>query len=274
MGAFLRTAPLPLRTVEAAISFVAREQADFGMILDRVAALGRAALDTSYEKENAGLLAMRLLEKTQDEHRVIESLNFPPGSLEGRLLGDVEFVGCRFQATAIGPTSTWKVVFRECYFERIELTSEDTLEGVTIDRCDISSLFALDRDESYFGPDEISDVLRKMHAIDVSEPNGTAKTAAEVDEETRIAEQALRAFMRATHLNENVFKQRLGQNVNQFFDSILPALLEEEVLQEVQYKGGSVQRRFKLSAPMRNIEPAIRKATDLSSFIALLKESK
>ena len=51
MGSFLGTAPLPARTVDAAISYVLRHQGDIDAILRAVESVGSAALDTSYEKE-------------------------------------------------------------------------------------------------------------------------------------------------------------------------------------------------------------------------------
>ena len=273
LGAFLRTAPLPLRTADAAISYVARSGIEFDEVFSSVASLGKSALDTSYEKENAGLLAVRLLEKCTLKKQVVESLSFPGGSLDGRRLKEVDFIGCRFQATSIGPTTDWQVTFRDCYFERIDTSSTDTLEGASFLECKISSLFLVDREESFFDPDEINKALHAATKDSVLERDDVPSQDAQrqVDNETRMAEQALRAFMRATHLNENVFRQRLGQNVNDFFDVILPALLEKGILQEGQYRGAGTQRRFKLAVPMRNIEPAIRGAKTLPEFIALLK---
>ncbi|MEJ8568604.1 hypothetical protein [Elongatibacter sediminis] len=274
LGTFLRTAPLPLRTVDAAISFAARKNADFQKVLESVTSIGMTALDTSYEKENAGLVTVRLLEKTEGARKLVRGLAFPPSALSSRTIRNVEFLDCRFQATYLGPTQNWNVEFRDCNFDRIELNSYDNLEGVRFIDCEIASIFLADKELAIFGPEQIRRILSNATGKVDSDSERVVSLDDCIDDATRIAEQALRAFMRATHLNENVFRQRLGQNANEFFDRILPDLLEGGVLEEIEYRGSGTQRRFKLSVPMRNIEPAIRTAKDLRSFIILLKGSR
>ena len=271
MGTFLRTASLPTRTVDAAISYVVREQGDIESILRLVQSIGISALETSYEKENAGLVMIRLLELPRRIAYRVESLSFPINSLRMRVLKGVEFLNCRFRTTEIGPTSDWHVTFVDCYFDTIDLRTDSRLEGVKFENCEIASIFFSDRDEAFFSPDEISDVIRSATVTEATSQSGVAEVLTRVDKKTRIAEHALRAFLRATHLNENVFRQRMGQDANDFFATVLPVLLGSGVLEEIEYRGAGTQRRFKLTAPMRNIEPAIRHAKDLVSFTRILK---
>ena len=272
LGVFLRTAPLPSRTVDAAISYVVRTKGQIPKILKHVQSVGKSALETSYEKENSGLVALGLLELAPGEYHQVQSLSFPPNSLSNRVFGKVEFSNCRFRATEIGPTEHWDVRFRQCHFDSIDLHSHTHLKEIDFEDCEVSSIYFSDRDEAYFAPEEISGILDLATGTEATTETTVSDFVSEVDRNTRMAEQALRAFMRATHLNENVFRQRMGQTANEFIDSVLPALLENEVLREVEYRGAGAQRRFKLAAPMRNIEPAIRNATDLSSFIRILKQ--
>lgn len=274
LGVFLRTAPLPSRTIDAALSYIVRTRARIRRVFKVVQSVGKSALETSYEKENCGLITLGLLELAPEEDFRVRSLGFPPSSLRNRVFGKVEFSNCRFRATEIGPSSGWDVTFHKCHFDSIDLLSQTHLEEVEFQDCEVSSVYLSDRDEAYFAPDEISGILKLATGSETESSTETTASdfVSEVDRKTRMAEQALRAFMRATHLNENVFRQRMGQSANEFIDTVLPALLESEVLREIEYRGAGTQRRFKLAAPMRNIEPAIRSATDLSSFIRILKQ--
>ena len=90
----------------------------------------------------------------------------------------------------------------------------------------------------------------------------------EPDEETKIAERALRVFMRATQVNENVFRQKLGGNQTAlFFRVVLSKMLEKGVLKKVPYRGrGTRQERYQLAVPMRQIDSAIAIREDVSTL--------
>lgn len=272
IGIFLRSASIPSRTVDAAISYVSRKEASIKTILDVLVSIGQSALETSYEKENSGFIVIRLIEADPEGRHVIKSINFPPNSLRMRHLKNVEFVNCRFRDTEIGPTDDWGVVFKESHFDSILLNSDTLFSGVDFIDCDVSSIFFSDTDEAFFAPDEINEILDLTSPKEVMQPTTLTNFVIQSKSDTRLAVQALRAFLRATHLSEYVLRQRLGQNSNEFFHGILPKLLSSEILEEIDPKGSSTQRRFKLAIPMRNIEPAIRNASDLASFLSLLKQ--
>lgn len=273
LGTFLSVAVIPERTADAAISYVTRNKGDYRRMLGALENCANVALDTSYEKENVGGLIVRLLEKSSLRDVEIDKVHFPPEALQGRTIEDVVFRDCRFHQTAVDVASLRNVRFFNCYFERLELLPASENPGVIFEECSISSLLLLEKDEAFYNPDEIQRILRDARLCREPEVSSKRDSGHEIsiDDNTRIAEQALRAFMRATHLNENVFRQRLGKNAPTFFDAILPHLLSDGILEEVDYRGSGAQRRFKLLTPMRNIEPAIKTATTMSDFVMHLK---
>ncbi len=78
------------------------------------------------------------------------------------------------------------------------------------------------------------------------------------DDDLVLVQRFLRAFLRATALNEDTIKQRLGKKAGHFLNELLPQLRHAGVVQEVAYHGGGRQRRLRLMAPMTRIERALR----------------
>ena len=72
-----------------------------------------------------------------------------------------------------------------------------------------------------------------------------------------MAERALRMFMRATHINDVVFRHKMGQRTNEFFNTILPKLVEGGILAQVLYRGPGRVKRYKLNVPMQRIADVV-----------------
>jgi hypothetical protein len=271
--AFLRVAALPPQTADAAISRVARTQGDLAAIRNRLHEIGSSASDTSYVKENAGLLLIRVVEATSQGGYTISKLNFPVDALRGRSIEGVRFENCHFQPSLLAECALKDVRFSGCRFERLEVGAGVRIENVTVQECTVGSLHFEGSEETLFDPVSID---RRLAAVGVTViERNQAELALEhtgPDDQSTLAEVALRAFMRSTHLNENVFRQRLGTRANEFFDEVLPEMLSAHVIEEVPYRGAGRQRRFKLAVPMRNLEKAIRGATDLNSLLEALTQ--
>ncbi len=79
--------------------------------------------------------------------------------------------------------------------------------------------------------------------------------------------------MRATHINEEVFRQKLGTRASDFFQLVLPKMLDAQVLCETTYLGAGKQRRFRLGVPMRNIDGAVpATVSSLDDFLKRVRE--
>jgi len=154
----------------------------------------------------------------------------------------------------------------------LEIGAED--RGKVIFRsCQIGSLVIGDYDQ-VFDPVEITNELTELGCEFEQEGGGVATIQQKTpDEDLRLAERTLRAFLRATQLNENVFRQKLGARFSKFEADVLPELLGHGVLQEVAYLGSGSQRRFRLTVPMQSIQRALSECGgDFNAFLAKVRE--
>ena len=74
---------------------------------------------------------------------------------------------------------------------------------------------------------------------------------------TRREFELLRYFMRSTHVSESVVKMKLGDRGQGFLDKTVPTLLEKNVLEQIDNRGGGNQRRFRLSMPLARVNASI-----------------
>jgi hypothetical protein len=83
----------------------------------------------------------------------------------------------------------------------------------------------------------------------------------------------MRVFLRSTHVDEEVIRLRLGKNfAPSFFDEVLPSLLNAGLLEEVPWRGGGYQRRYKLVSSMSTIERALERSRgDFDGFLRLVR---
>jgi len=274
--AMLRVGSVPDRTADAAISVAKRFVSELGQIRDRLLRIGRESSETSYTKENAGLLLARIFGEQCMEGVTVESLMFPSDSLRSNRFNNMTFRDCHFKSTSLAGSELNNIKFERCRFDRLELPDVLSIHGCLLDRCEVDNLFVSSQDLNLFDPGSINYHLNRIgFALIDSEHEGSMTEELQgMDQKTELAEHALRAFMRSTHINENVFKLKMGRRGSEFFQNVLPVLLEEGILKEVQYKGSGGQRRFKLNVPMRNLEAAIRKCGKFSDFINELKQSE
>jgi len=248
----LRVGALPRETGEHAALFVARKAQPNEALIPLIQKIGSEEPSGSFGRENASGLAVALLHHLGIKQVELSNLNFPADSLRGRRLESIRFKDCYFQATSI---DAWvsKCTFEKCRFERLELNGSKVTSALI--NCEVGSLYRRDRDDQLYDPSAIAQGLReagfdvKIEADQVSVPRVTR-----IDPEIDLVERVLRIFLRASHANENVIRQRLGIKSSAFFDKVLPQLLKKEILEETSYQGSGQQRRFRLNVPMRDMQ--------------------
>ena len=79
----------------------------------------------------------------------------------------------------------------------------------------------------------------------------------EPDQKVQIMERVPRAFMRATGVNENTFRKRLGLQASIFLDEMLPELESRGVLKEVAFRGSGTQKRYRLGTSFDRLAGSI-----------------
>ena len=241
------------------------------MTLALLQSLGELTASASYVTDNVGALVVRLLEKWDcEEAAEVSGLTFPLDALKGRRFGQVIFKGCHFQTTALEGTLVDGCDFLGCTFDQLDLSEASDVAGAVLDNCDVVYLMTA---AGYVRePERIRHALMEagFKVTGIAEAPVVAVAPSEPDEETKIAESALRIFLRATQVNEDVFRKKLGERTNAFFDTVLPQMKDRNVLEETPYRGGGAQRRYKLCVPMSNIGDAVpipRGVASLDEFL-------
>jgi uncharacterized protein YjbI with pentapeptide repeats len=268
----LRIGPIPGDTFDSAVQYLRRVAANLREAVLRLQTIARADMPASFTRENAGGLAARMFDVDPAAlvGCVFSHIAFPPDSLRGRTISGVSFETCNFQPTSLENSSLDGCSFERCTFENLEFYPSTEIADVVITSCEIYSVSPPDRDGRVFGPEEIVVQLLSLgFTLDGSDERyESAKASQALDDNMLVVDRAFRAFLRNTHVNENVFKQRLGVRSNHFLDSILPSLLRVGVLDEVLYTGGGNQRRFRLRVPMMDVETAmVRSRGNYEAFL-------
>ena len=96
-----------------------------------------------------------------------------------------------------------------------------------------------------------------------------------IDHDLALVQKALRRFIRGSHLNDNVFRIKLGQDAEYFIDEILPILIDKRIIAEVEYSGAGQKRRFKLITPFDKINDALKSSNGVfKTFLEKMEDKK
>ncbi|NNU44850.1 hypothetical protein [Ramlibacter montanisoli] len=262
---------LPTPTAEQAV----RAHRRFGGTVGEAALLLQKISDAetgyTYAKENCGALLAWLMDRASIERTRLEirGATLPVNSLAGKKLHSVLLSSCTMQPTALGTLAAVDVRFESCHFERIDI--EGSLEGLTFHDCLVDSL--IQGDAQLFEPTQIKSALKAAGALVSDGSMGAPEAPAELDDRVWQLERFLRVFLRSTHVDEEVIRLRLGRAKNpEFFNQILPDLIDLGLLQEVPWKGGGIQRRFKLNVPLFQLQEALQQSNgDYDTFLMQLR---
>jgi hypothetical protein len=276
LQAFLSVAPVPQATIEQAVQYVIRHDADRVQALRSIVQINGAESGFTFCKENCSGLALRLTEciPISDEVTELRGMMFPPGSLAGRTLSRVAFIECQFQPTSTAKSKLAEILFSECEFERIECDEDQQLTGCSFVDCRVDSLVVLPDGGQTYDPSLINQGLRQAGAqVGVVSEAQDEDSVLSIDDRVRQLERFLRVFLRSTHVDEEIIRLRLGKNfAPSFFENVLPSLLSAGVLEEVPWRGGGYQRRYKLISSMSTIERALERSRgDFEDFLRLVR---
>ena len=273
---FLEKGPLPQQTCDAALYMVKRNDGDLGKVLCTLQSMVGSGAPASYVVENAASMVISLLELlTGDQEVIIKDFMFASDALKGRRFFKVKFEGCHFQETSLEDTLINRCQFVRCVVHRLEIPGDFQTEGTIIEDTEISGITHPGELRGIYDPERICKELTSVgFKIKIIENRVTVQQPVpESDEDTLLAERSLRAFMRATQINEGVFRQKFGKDANRFMDIIMPKMIDKGILQEVPYRGGGAQRRFGICVPMSNIEAAVPATVgSLDEFLSSVKQ--
>ena len=256
-------ASLPESAVAEAVGFVRRQAGDTPSgVLELMQELADGVLLTSFVRENCGALALALVDGDSGPHEM-RNISFPAAALRNRRLSNVTASDSYFHATSLMNTQLCRCRFLNCHFERLDVDgSEDVSDTSFDDACRVDTVVLEDKGEPImrFDPRQIrNELLRAGFDIPSDMPlEPDADLQHDDDADLVLTQRFLRAFLRATALNEGTIRQRLGVSSNHFIKELLPRLQQAGVVQEVPYQGGGHQRRMRLLMPMTRIETAMK----------------
>jgi hypothetical protein len=259
--ALLGITTLPRIAVEQAVQHLMRSSKNFSEALALVSTINGTEVGFSFCKENCGTLAIRFVEllSSSSESLAMHGFLLPAGALVGRVLARISFQNCHFQPTSLDLTGVEKVEFIDCTFERVEIRGDTACAAYRFERCEIDSLLLLDQDSQLFDPESISAALRGVGAtIDDGRQQSLLSSVKEIDSRVKIFERFLRAFVKRTHIDEDMIRTRLGKVGSPiFFAEMLQPLLDAGVLEKATWKGRGVQDRYKLAVRLAEIDSAL-----------------
>ena len=262
---------LPDVSVDATMAAMKRIGANLPEALKSLSMLVRQSPSISYIAENAGALAVRILEEAPDaKEPSLLKFYFKANSLRGRRLRNVTFVECDFASSSFEQSEFSDVNFKKCKFHQLELAAGLNVERTRMDECEVSCI-VLEHGDSIYNPNQIFQAL-KQAGFELDQPEDTDIVYEEPDELSIVAKRALRTFLRATAVNQGTLERRLGTKAGVFLKEVLPSMVEHGILERVEYKGqGQSQGRFKLGVSMVRVEKCLAEGAG-SSLPNLLKD--
>ncbi len=227
--------------------------------------IAEAGSRASYLRENVGRLALMLLGVTPtDKQRVLRYLLVTGDAARDRKLQNVRFVQCTFEGMDFSETEISDVVFERCEMAQL-VVKRSTPSRYSTEMVDTALPTKLvikpdhgQETRELFSPAEIAIHMSQMGFRRTTDPQTVNLTVEAVteSEEINLTFRAVRAFQRATAVNENVLKTRLGSMWRTFESDVLPELLRVRILVESDYHGHGQQKRFQMRIPFDVAEQA------------------
>lgn len=270
---------LPLQSVDTVISMFEHSDTLNSSAVILLLKIQENEGPTSFIRENNGFFLIRLLNNQNGEQLTLENSIFPSNSLMNINLSNLSFKNCYFPASVVKNLSLNNVHFEKCTFEMLEfsqdLSKSTKITGSKITDSTINCIQDIRTENSYYDPYNINRSLEDIGFHVVSSDLKTTANEEEIidtDEDMELVERALRRFLRSTYINDNIFKVRLGRQSDHFIRDLLPRLLENEIITEIDYQGAGNKRRFKLSIPFDKINTSlINSKGKLEEFMKLIK---
>jgi hypothetical protein len=264
----LRTAALS-RTVASMLAVFAKN--DRARTLKVLQDVARGEGPSSIAMENsATILSMLLVDSRHESAITVEQVIFPPRLFNLRSLSNVTFLRCAFGAIEAG---AWRNVhFVDSSVDELGFGNVSRFDNCSIDHStSVRSIHqSPPREITLFSPDKVRSYLAARKLL----VTPSAVVAVEPDEFYVLAEKVIGLFLRATELNEQSIRKRLGTRGPGFFDDVLPAMLNTGAIAVIRYQGQGSQERYRLGRPLSEISNALSKAQgNFSTFLGYVSGS-
>lgn len=260
-----RIAKLPDLTIFVAAGILARDTLTATQVLDTLNdACASEPLASSFVKDNAGNLTVRMIDSVQDANGVlVKRMTFPVDALLGLRIQNAEFHDCFFLRTGLDGAAIRDCLFERCQFGQVDLTGRALVQRCVLRDCQVDSVVRSADETALFAPDMIGTVLEQQ-GFEIptrrQQTEHVGTLAIEPDHSLVLTERMCQAFFRSTGVNENTLRQRMSKDANLFFKEVLPELVSHAVVREVDYKGSGKQHRYRLGVSLRDVQESIEQA--------------
>ena len=187
-------------------------------------------------------------------------------------LREVTFERCTF-LNAVLSGSTWiDCRFVACDFNGLSYDVTTSLKGSEFDtNSRVLGVLKVEEDSDHFRtyvPEKCRTIIKSLGGRFAAVNQDQADPAVPVNDDLRgCLEAFLRIFSRNTGASDQVIDRKLGSRRPLFRNSVLPLLLEHELIRKTQYRGSGHQDRFELVYPVEEILMAEDPDAPLSSSL-------
>jgi len=219
-------------------------------------------VQSSYTQENCSEIILMLLNGLKSDGLTIRNLAFGADVLRDKKLFKIIFEGCYFAPTSLELTEFKNCKFDSCNFAQIRVYESTKVSNVTFEESMVEALALPEKGMESWDPADIRRQISRLgfNIRSENEVIDTQDTEYVSDQDLRDVEKIVRYFMRSTHISESVILIKLGLGAKGFIDHVLPKLLKQGVMEEIENRGGGTQRRFKLGLSLHVVNEAIVRA--------------
>lgn len=159
------------------------------------------------------------------------------------LISRVHFKNCYFEKLDLSTTKVASVEFEGCDFEQIVIEDGCDLSGAIFSEGFIREVSVISQDSFYSIYDP---AIAALFIASRTKHKNSEFSANDFNEDLMLFERFLRLFIRTTAVNTSSIENKLGKSYMHFCADIIPKLIENNIIEEVTYKGRGSQQRYKL----------------------------
>lgn len=230
---------------------------------------------TSYTHLNSSFLITYLLQDSSEEIVELHNISFSNDAFRDRNLSNLKFINCQFGIVNLENAKLENCSFVNCSFVQLDIFRNTQLDGSELIESKVDSIGFPETTQSIWDPPQIH---KKLKFLGLHIPNGNTankedkETHKTIDEELQLVVKLLRYFVRSTHMSDSVMKIKMSDRANFFFDNVLPKLIEKQILVEIENRGSSSQKRFKLGMNLSKLNRMAEKSK--GDFVKFLEAER
>jgi hypothetical protein len=241
--------------------------------VDEIIACINMEQKTSFARENMYLMCILLFQNTERQlpiaYTVFESEPFDQFDLYNIIFKDCILTNIH------SSNIKGRLEFINTKIIKFNIDDNEKKEIIINNETEINSLYVLDEDFMEYSPSIIKEKMsNKINTIFITDGVAQVFIERRSDEKLMIIEKVIRMFFNRIEVNEEHIRQKLSFKATQFFDDILPDIVDI-IFEEVGYHGSGSQKRFRIICKLEKIQKAFELCNgDYSVFLDSLSKKK